>query len=227
MPALITSLIDKQDNVEVVRDQIAAILLTEKAQQMALAETAGKDPRLWDLRVFVERSNPWDAFQEAEPDQLKNPPIVNVTFETSTTDMAASNIVERQKVVATYNIDCYGYGVAKSDVNGHIAGDQEAAIQSQRATRLVRNILMASEYMVLQMRGTVWRRWPQSITAFMPEFDGRSLQQVVANRISFQVEFNEFSPQVDGAILEIVAVTVKRAETGEVFFIAQYGETTP
>jgi hypothetical protein len=44
MAAQITELIDKVDNLEIVGDLIAAILVVELANQQALATTAGKDP---------------------------------------------------------------------------------------------------------------------------------------------------------------------------------------
>lgn len=43
------ALIDKQDSVEIIRDQIAAILVQEIANQQALAIADSKDPALWTL----------------------------------------------------------------------------------------------------------------------------------------------------------------------------------
>jgi len=223
MPALITELIDKTDNSELVRDQIAAIIAVEAAAQEALATAAGKDPRLWRLRTFLERSNPWSEFQEDVADQADATPIVNVSFESASADMSASNVVERQKMAGSFNVDCYGYGLsAAEDDGGHVAGDEAAALEAQRAVRLVRNILMAGHYTYLGMRGVVWKRWPQSVTAFQPAIDGRTVQQIVACRLVLQVEYSEFSPQVQGEELELISATVKRAETGEIYITADY-----
>ena len=141
-------LIDKQDNFEIIRDQIAAILTTEIASQQALATAAAKDPDEWKLRIFTERSNPWEQYlnnPEADPS-----PIVNVWFENDKFDPSGSNIDERQKTEAVYNIDCYGYGVSEDVIaGGHKPGDREAAFEVQKALRLVRNILMAAEYTYL------------------------------------------------------------------------------
>jgi len=60
MPALITTLVENLDNSELICDQIAAILATESAAQQALATLAGKNPKLWKLRVFAERTNAWE-----------------------------------------------------------------------------------------------------------------------------------------------------------------------
>lgn len=223
MAALITTLIDKFDNREVVRDQIGAILLLEKINQMALASAAVKDPRLWDLRVFVERSNPWVEFQDGDVEQLDNPPIVNILFESASGQKAASDTVTQQTFLGTYNIDCYGYGVAADDGNGgHVAGDKQAAFVSARAARLVRNILMSAQYTRLGLVGTVGDRWVQSITQFQPQIDNRAGQRIIGTRIAFEVRMNEFAPEVSGAVLEAVNVMVFREETGELYFDADF-----
>lgn len=219
----ITTLIDKQDTSEIVRDQIAQILADEVASQMALAVTAGKDPDDWKLRIFTERSNPWEQFLNPDEAGFDDSPIVNVWFDNATFDPGASNIVERQKGEGVFNIDCYGYGRSKDDgATGHIPGDKEAALEVQRALRLVRNILMAATYTYLNLRGVVWQRWPQSITVFQPQLDGRQMQQMVGARLAFRVQYNEFSPQVESVELESVAVDVKRTEDGEIVAQAQY-----
>ena len=141
---MITELIDKQDNFEVVRDQITAILVTEIANQMQLATNAGKDPNDWKLRIFKERSNPWEQLLNEQTDRS---PIVNIWYDNSNFQPNKSNISERQASETVYNIDCYGYGLSQDDGNGgHLPGDREAALEVQKALRLVRNILMAAEY---------------------------------------------------------------------------------
>lgn len=232
----IQALIDKQDNSELVRDRIAAILLAETTSQQALALAAipPKDPNLWKLRVFTERTNPWEEWIDL-PETAENPafsaPIVNVSFDNANFDMRTGNVVERQKATGVYNVDVYGYGVSTASGSGHLAGDQAAAIECQRAVRLVRNILMSANYTYLGLaRGPsqyVWRRWIQSIQLFQPQLNEHPVQQIHGARIAFQVEYNEFSPQVTGQPIEAIFVEVERAETGEVFLVAQYGEETP
>jgi len=173
----ISTLIDKQDTFEIVRDQIGAILKIEIANQMQLATDAGKDPNDWKLRIFTERSNPWEEFLNEEVDTS---PLVNVWFDNSNFDASKSNVVERQASETVYNIDCYGYGRSRDDgATGQILGDKEASFEVQKALRLVRNILMSAEYTYLGLRGTVWHRMPQSITAFQPQLDARQMQQIV------------------------------------------------
>lgn len=215
----ISTLIDKQDNAEIIRDEIAAILTVESASQMALAAIALKDPELWRLRVFKERANPWEAAEDRTP-------IVNVWWETASVTPAASNTVERQSYSGQFNIDVYGFGLSRTDGAGHIPGDQDAALEAQRAVRLVRNILQAATYTYLNMRGVVGRRMVETITIFQPQQDNQNVAQVVGARLSLRVDFNEFSPQVVGEPLELLTVRVKHLEDGEVVLNADYDYTT-
>ena len=210
----IQELIDKTDNFETIRDQIASILAIETASQQALATAGGEDPDLWKLLVYTERSNPWERYLNSD-DQT---PIVNVWFDSATCDASASNVVERQKLDGRYHIDVYGRGVSRSDGAGHIAGDKEAATEAHRAIRLVRNILMSAYYTYLNLRGVVWRRWVDSITIFQPQEIERSAQQIVAGRVTLAVEFNEFSPQYVAETLELLSVQCTWADDGEVVY---------
>ena len=221
---MIPSLIDKQDNFEIVRDKIAAILAIEVANQKALAQAATEDPELWNLLIFTERSN---AFENVLNQDAVLTPIVNVWFDNLGFDERASNQFESQKGAAIYNIDCYGFGVSESDGDGHKPGDREAALNCQRAIRLTRNILMAAEYRYLELQGTVWGRWPQSISMFQPEIDGNPAQKVVAARYALQVTFNELAPQIDTVALEQIFVDVKQTSDGQIIAEADYDYTSP
>lgn len=216
MPAQILELIDKQDNFEVIRDQIAAILTVELANQKILS---GGVPQ---PLVFIERSNPWGQYIEAE---AVMPPLINVWFDSETFDEATSNVVERQKASGTFNIDCYGAAVSLDDGNpagGHQPADLRAALEAQRTARLARNILMAGVYTYLGLRGLVWKRFPQTLSMFQPQIDNRAVQRVVAARLALQVHFNEFSPQYVGELLETLMIDVLRTETGQLLIRAEY-----
>lgn len=218
---MISELIDKQDTFEIVRDQIAGILAAETVSQMALAVEVAKDPADWKLRIFLERSNPWEEWLNSQDDTS---PIINVWYDSSSFNKASSNVVSRQHSTSTFNIDMYGYGKSKGEGEGHAPGDRTAALEVQRAIRLVRNILMAGTYTYLDLRGVVGTRWPQSINVFQPQLDDRSAIQVVGARLAFSVEFNEFSPQVPSVELELVSLTVDN-DSGEVLIEADYDYT--
>lgn len=215
-------LIDKQDSFEIVRDKIALILVSEIANQQVLAEAAGKIPDDWKMRVYLERTNPWEIFANGKD----RSPIINVWFDSSRFDLSASDTVQRQKSESIYNIDCYGYGVSAENLDGgHIPGDKTASLQAQKAIRFVRNILMSAEYAYLGLQGAVWGRWPQSISMFQPQIDDRAVENIIGSRIAFGAEFNEVSPQVTGDDLEFISVDIKRAEDGEIVAEADFDYT--
>lgn len=225
----ITTLIDKLDSVEVVRDEIAAILKLESANQETLASQAGKDPQERRLRVFVDRANPWeqwiDGARKPGGADVDPTPIVNVWFDGDNFDKGSSDVIERQKATATYNIDCYGYGVSEETAEGHSAADETAVAVVMRVRRLVRNILMAAAYTYLGQaphERFVWGRWVQSTRVFQPMIGDRPVQRVAGLRVTFEVDLNEFSPQIEGHILTLISSTVKRAETGEVLLVTDF-----
>lgn len=216
---MINELIDKQDNFEIVRDQIAAILKLNIDNQQRLASEKGLDVSQWDFKVYSERSNPWEDFQESEGGEI---PIVNVWFDSLESDDAGSDTVERQKVSGLYNIDCYAMGVSTESSEGHEPGDEVASINVHRVARLVRNILMAGENTYLGLRGVVWGRKVNSINVFRPSADDATIQNIIGARLVFRVVFNETSPQVPSVKLELISVQVKRAETGEILIKTEY-----
>lgn len=233
MPALITELIDRPDNSEVVCAQIGAILATESAAQQAFATADGKNPKLWKLRVFTERTNAWEMWEDA-PSASKpkrdfdRSPIVNVSFDQETFDKSKGDIHERQAADATYFIDCFGLGLSADNPNGlgHFTGDALAAIEAKRACRLVRSILMSAHYFTLgfpkKPNAVVWSRWVQSIQMSPVGPTERIAQHICGARVALAVTFNEFSPQVQGAPLELVSTSFKRADTGEIFIAADF-----
>jgi len=215
----LAQLVDKVDSFEIIRDQIAAILLTETASQQALAVAAlpPRDPGKWALRVFTERTNPWGEFVELDADADPTP-IVNVTYNGSSFDERASNVIERQRASSTYYIDCYTAAASEETDAGHTPGDQRAAIEVQRVVRLVRNYLMAGQYTYLGLRPIVARRWPSGIETFAPPNDAKAVQRLGIARLTLQVMHDEHSPQTVGEPLELISVNVQRAPSGELSF---------
>lgn len=221
---MIEKLIDKLDSFEIIRDEIAAILKVNISRQKDLAIEAGKDPTLWDFNVYSERSNPWEEFQD--PEQISEPPIVNVWFDSMEVQEARSDTVERQMYSGIFNIDCYCYGVSAETSDGHTTADEDSAKKVHNVIRLVRNILMAGEYTYLGLpRGSkqfVWGRMVQTVNVFQPAADDATIQNIIGARIVFRVNFNELSPQVEPQTLEILSAQVVRAETGEILLKTEY-----
>ena len=220
---MIQELIDKQDSFEIIRDKIALILANETANQQTLATNGGKNPELWKIRVYAERSNPFENFLNEVTDKS---PIVNIWTDNLNYEKNASTTFERHKTTCVYNIDCYGYGEASDNVSGgHIAGDYDANINVQRCIRLVRNILMSSIYHQLDLTGLVWHKWIDSVSFFQPEINANSMQKISGARLSLAVTFNEFSPQYIGTELDYIAIDIKRSLDGQIIAEADYDYT--
>jgi hypothetical protein len=223
--ALIEELIDTTDTSALIRDQIGAILLVESARQQELAVIEDVDPKLYKLRVFTERANPWAEYQDADDPrgEIDTSPIVNVALNSGEYNRAKSNFIDRQFTEASFQIDCYGYGVSiGTDAGGHDPGDARASLEAQRAYTLVRKILMSGHYAKLGLDDTVGDRWPNGFKVLLPALDARHVQHVVAVQFDLKVSFNEFSPQWQGETLELVSVDVLRRETGELYLTADY-----
>jgi hypothetical protein len=210
---LLEELIEKQDNFEILRDQIALLLVSERDNQVKLAQKKNLDSSPWQFKVFTERNNPFESWQDGDDET----PIVNIWFDQSQFTKARGNSVSAQHSLTSFNIDCYALGVAENDKGaGHIPGDELASYNAQALARLVRNILMSGVNTYLQLRGLVWSRSGQSMTAFQPQFANNNGLKVEAIRYILNVEFNESSPQINGKPCEEVVVKLQRAEDGEV-----------
>ena len=218
-------LIDKQDGFELVRDKIAAILTLEVANQRALAVADGKDPDDYSIRIYSERANPWEQWLNYD-DETDVTPICNVWLDSSDFAKSTGNTVSRQRSASVYNIDVYAFGATVGSLNSQIPGDQQASFNLHRGIKIVRNILMAADYIYLGLRGTVTHRWINTVTVFQPEFDGRSMQNIMAGRIAFNVEFNEFSPQVEAETLEYLSVIAYDKNDGRLLIQTDFDYTT-
>lgn len=235
MPLLpqITTLIEKRDNRELVRDQIAAILKVESAHQQALADEASQDPSRFALRVFSERTEPWAAVKASDPQRV---PIVNVWFDSGNFEKNGSDLIKHQKFTGTFNVDCYGFGVAEETLEGHTSADKKAVEEAERAVRLSRNILMSSFYTYLGFpqgrylpqgqQQVVWSRWTTSIQAFQIPVSDRPTERVAAYRLALEVTMSEFSPQYVPETLELISSTLERTPDGE-WLSAEYDYSAP
>jgi hypothetical protein len=223
--ANITELIDKQDNFEIIRNEIAAILAVEVANQKVLAAAAAKNPALWDFDVYVERSSPWEIIEDSEGNIIGDAPLVNVFFDTASVNSAGSNNIEQQLMDGTFTIDCVA---AKTHIKATGSAlqhaDELAAREAQRILRLVRNILMAGTYTYLGMRGVVTSREIQNIAMFQPQINDRPAEHVMVARLQIKVCFYEFSPQAVPEKIEYLSAQCTN-KGGKVLFAGTFNYT--
>jgi hypothetical protein len=220
----ITELIDKSDNMELVRDEIAAILALEIGNQKTLAIAAGRDGDLWDFDVYSERTSPWELVEDADGKIIRQTPLVNVYLASANNNGASGDDVNLTAYNVVIHIDCLSAKAHKTIGGVMYRGDILAALDVQRVARLVRNILMAGIYRRL-IPGVVTARSIQSITMFQPNINDRPAQHCVGARLVYACTVNEYSPQYDGPELELVSGAATRGEDGVVLFDADF-ETT-
>jgi len=223
MNSQINKLLKTQDNAEIIRDRIAAILKMEFNNQKTLAEN---DPTVenkkdFNINVYIENFRPWELTSN---NGKNNPfPLVNVCLQETNEDQnKPGGISGKIKYTGTYYIDCYGCGnyrhiESEKDNFEIIPDDSLSAIRAWHTARITRNILMSGYYAYLGMQGTVMRRRITKITTIIPNGIDTSAISITACRIVFEVELYEVSPEAMGVNFE--GITFKANDAGEVNLI--------
>lgn len=138
------------DNIEVIRDQIAALLVLDLQKQKELAEEAS-DPNSadYDVAVYVENNDPLQYVDNETPES--NPfPCVNVSLD-SVDGSGGTASVNKQTMTAQFFIDCYATGNTESTEDF----GTKAALKAWKTARLVRRILRSEPNTYLRLRGVV------------------------------------------------------------------------
>jgi hypothetical protein len=207
----INYLLSENDNIETIRNQIAAILKIEADNQYLLAKEKGiSDSRDYKIPVFVERARPWDLTGDNE---RENPfPLMNVLLNDYKQDTKPGSAQSEKKYSATFFIDCYGCG----NIN-NTTGDDDTlgTIRAWKTARIARNILMSSYYTYLGLRGIVFKREITETATGSPANMPESAASVTTCRISFVVDYFEKSPQAEGVLFEGIAFS-SLSDTGEI-----------
>lgn len=193
------------DNIEVIRGQIAALLVLDLENQYRLAVEA-EDPNKkdYDVKVYTEKDNPIQFVE-----QSANPfPLVNVSLD-SARQANSTSTVNKQSMKATFYVDVYATGNTDSD------GDKgmKASLKAWKTARLVRRILRAETNTYLRLRGVVGGV-SLSFQSGEPA-DIQSAIRVKMVRITAEVDYTENVEITSGPGVEVISMTVKD-ETGEV-----------
>ena len=176
---LITELVETPENVEKVRDQIAAILSLELQNQLTIATDTGRQNAAdYDIDIYVENSRPYDTTGE-EMVSLVNIVLQEVTVPHSNPRMGD------QKEQAIFHIYC----IANGNTMGDFRDDKSATFRAWKIMRLVRRILMSEPYTYLGMRKTVTSRTFTKMESGTPNL--QSAQAFTVIRAHFEVQFTE------------------------------------
>lgn len=188
-----TTLQNEPDSIEIIRDQIAALLAVDFAHQAELAAEAGvKSKRDYDVSVYVENENPLQYVDDEEPES--NPfPCVNVSVDSSGNERGTGS-VNKQSMVATIFLDAYATGnTGSSEDFGMRAG-----LKAWKTARLCRRILRAEKNTFFRLRGIVgnvgWK-----FQAFEPD-NSQSAIRVRIVRITLTVPYVEDVEITEGVL---------------------------
>ena len=177
--AQINELLERPDTVEIIRDQIAAILSLELQNQSALAEKHGKNKSDFDIKVYNENARPYD---NTSGERLYS---INVVLQEIKVPLSNSRIHD-QKEIATFHIYC----IADGNNTGDFRDDRSATFRAWKLMRFVRRILMSEQYTYLDMRKLVTSRTFTKMEAGSPGLVAANAITVI--KASFEVQFIEF-----------------------------------
>ena len=178
-----STLLDSQDNIEIIRDQIAALLVVDLQNQYQLATEAQRtDAQDYKVAVYLEHSDPFQLIDTNTPNA--NPfPLVNITVDSSD-GSSGTGSVGKMAMTGKVFLDVYATG------NGATADmGNKAALRAWKTARLIRRILRAESNTYLGLRGVVGKvSW--NFQAFDPG-DARSVLRMRIIRITLSVDYVE------------------------------------
>ncbi len=181
------------DNIEVIRDQIAALLALDLEHQFELA-VEDNDPNAadYDVDVFVESDDPLQ-YVDDDTDESNPFPCVNVSIDSSGGDGGTAS-VNKQTMTAQFFIDCYATGNTSSTEDF----GTKASLKAWKTARLVRRIIRAEPNTYLRLRGVVGK-----VSFKFQSGEPNSPQSAIRVkmvRITLSVEYVEDVEITDGVI---------------------------
>ena len=205
----IKTLITGKDNVEIIRDQIAAILSLELQNQKELAQEAETpDAAQYDVSVYVENAHPYEI-------GVNKPPLrfVNVILPKASLISGSRSGVQKEQAV--FWLDC----AATGNDAAPLWNEKNAVCRAWAVSRLVRDILMSDYYLYLGLQGVVGSRAVTAMDAGAPQSDAGEAIQFAVVRLMFEVQFAERYIEQEGPEIEQIDYEVS-PETGELVAVS-------
>jgi hypothetical protein len=189
----ITVLIKNPDSIEIIRDQVSAILKIECAAQYKMATDQGAaDAADYRIGIWKEKTRPWQITEDAEK---KNPfPLVNVSLMGFHADTPPGPVIGQKKYVGEIYLDCYASGEFDSEDQ---SDDTDSAVKAWKIGRIVRNIILREQYSYLGLRGIVRDFRITEVKTGDPRNNENSAQSVTICRLVLSFNYYEDSPQVE------------------------------
>jgi len=184
-------LLDKPDNVELIRDNICAILKTETIAQHELAK-GRPDEADFRIGVWKDKTRPWSLTEDHEK---KHPfPLVNVQLREVKLDTPPGSTFGQKKYVCVFHLDCYAHG----EFGAEEPDDTDSALKAVKIGRVIRNIITSEHHAYFGLRGIVRDYRITQGTIGDPRNDEQSAQSITIFRLVLVVEYYEDSPKVEG-----------------------------
>jgi hypothetical protein len=217
---VLQELITLQSGTQIVIDKIAEIIVNELTNQQALAAGLGEDPDLYKARVYTQRFNPLDQFENDKT------PLINIEMSDDSTSLSVTGTSGKNQKSTSIFIDCYGAGQAGSNGTGQIVADKSAAMEANRISSLIRYILTSDINDNIQLD----RKLVNSVVLvseqfFVPDFDSRQSGPVCAMRLTLQCNINDQVIVNNGVPLESIVVDIERDDSGQVYTTVEYDYT--
>jgi hypothetical protein len=189
MESKLKNLLEKPDNVELIRDNISAILKIECINQHKLAK-GRPDEADYRIGVWKEKSRPWSLTEDAEN---KSPfPLVNVQLREVKLDTPPGSTFGQKKYVCIFHLDCYAHGEF-----GEEPDDTDSTLKAVKIGRVIRNIITSEHHAYFGLRGIVRDYRITQGTIGDPRNSEQSAQSITIYRQVLIVEYYEDSPKAE------------------------------
>jgi hypothetical protein len=218
---------------ELVREQLALIILTELPHQKVLAEDlsvnalhtiqgrqALKDLQdgIYDIinNIFIEKGTHFQAAQM---------PGINIYYGRS--DFSATegdNITQVSNSNYSIGVHVTKEHLKKGDAP-IVDGDKLSAYMTARVLGILRAILMSGQYITLgnTFKGIIYGRRVSGLDVFLPDAQESDGRHGIVGILNISVKFKELSPEKEGTLLASAstAITAKlrTADDGKVILI--------
>ena len=215
---------------ELVRDQIALIIITELPKQKAIAvDLAANQPAtlqgiqaqtdldngVYDIinNIFTEKGT---QFTE------KQLPGINIVYGNSGYSATEGDNINQQVSNSNYAIGVHFEGIHEQTGDVIKKGDEKAARVTARTLGLLRGILMSGQYKTLgdEFKGIIWKRRVTSLDVLQPDYQEINGRHGIVGLLNMEVKFSEIGPAIDGvqlaATINNIRVKLRTDDDGKV-----------
>lgn len=219
---VLTESIPVSNNVQLVMDRIAEILVYELANQRTLNPAEADS---FDIRVYTDRFSPLDQFKKDKRS------LVNIELSDDSMQSNVTAIHGKQQESVTINLYVYSVGTSTETADGHTPADLDAAVKVKQTRNIINRILKADINANLQFdtkeeRSNIVNSVKIEAGQYLvPDFDNRDFGPVVAMRIALSCNIIEKPMINNGVPFESIVIDIEKDDTGLVYTTLEYSES--